>query len=165
CFHPLLDVRPDGGVRPPQRGLHDVTEPPQERVDKVVAPVRLRRASLLRFAVTVLLLAATLGYQGFQAFWAFEPDDTNHLETPLIAATARQLVDGPSTLYGPYSGSDPLVLIHAPLYYRLSGLLAWPIARLGHSPMVVAMIAGRSLAFVGLLVLSLAVWRIGSSPG
>src|SRR4051812_43943408 len=107
-------MRPDGGVRPTQCGLHDVTDAPKERVDKAVAPVGSRRRSPLRFAVTVLLLAATLGYQGFQAFWAFEPDDTNHLETPLIAATARQLVDGPSTLYGPFSGSDPLVLIHAP---------------------------------------------------
>ncbi len=39
-----------------------------------------------------------------------------------MLSVARQLVFGPSELYGPFGGSNPLVLIHAPLYYRAAAL-------------------------------------------
>jgi hypothetical protein len=122
-------------------------------------------ATSLRLFVTTFLLAATLAYQGYQAFLAFDLDDTNHLETPLLLATARQLTDGPSTLYGPFSGSDPLVLIHAPLYYRLSGLIAWPLTSIGRSPVLASMIAGRGLSFLGFLLIIGAAWRIARLDG
>ena len=46
-----------------------------------------------------------------------------------MLSVARQLVVGPGELYGPFGGRNPLVLIHAPLYYRVAALAAWPMAR------------------------------------
>ena len=37
------------------------------------------------------------------------------MESPLILSVARQLVNGPSELYGPFGGGNPLVLIRAAL--------------------------------------------------
>src|SRR5689334_7812259 len=63
-------------------------------------------------AVTTLLLAlAALVYLGYHLAIAFDPDDTNHLETPLAMAAANQLIEGPGALYGPFSARRPLVLI------------------------------------------------------
>ena len=112
-----------------------------------------------------LLILAVLVFQGYQAWIAFDRDDTNHLETPLLLATARQLLDGPSTLYGPFSGTHPLVLIHAPLYYRVVGLAAWPLARMGMEPVVATMIAGRLLSMLGLLGACIAAWKIARIDG
>ena len=118
-----------------------------------------------RLVLVVPILLAALAYQGYHAWIAFDSDDTNHLETPLAMAAARQLADGPSTLYGPFSGSDPLVLIHAPLYYRLVGLAAWPIAKTGVSPVASSLIAGRALSCVGLALTLLAAWTITRMGG
>lgn len=115
------------------------------------------------FALALLL--AALAYPGYQALIAFGADDTNHLETPLVLATARQLADGPGTLYGPFSGKDPLVLIHAPLYYRLAGLMAAPIARTGVGSVTASLAAGRALACVGFLATLLAAWWIARLDG
>ncbi|MDB5350413.1 MAG: hypothetical protein JWN86_1660 [Planctomycetota bacterium] len=120
----------------------------------------LRGAIIL--VVSASLLASAVVYLGYHAWIAFDADDTNHLETPLALAVARQLHDGPSTLYGPFSGTDPLVLIHAPLYYRLAGLGAWPIARMGASSIVAALIAGRTLSLIGMILILIAAGRIAT---
>ncbi len=116
-------------------------------------------------AITLVLASSVLVYQGYHLGIATELDDTNHLETPLALAVAQQLHDGSSTLYGPYSGAMPLVLIHPPLYYRLAGLLAWPIARLGVDPIASSLYAGRVLSFLGLLITLAAAYRIARLDG
>jgi hypothetical protein len=83
---------------------------------------------------------------------ALSKEDTEALESPLLLAAARQLVEGPWALYGPYSGGNPLVLIHAPLYYHLAALVAWPMVRLGLDPVPAVLAAGRSLSLLGLVV-------------
>ena len=67
-----------------------------------------------------------------------------------MLSVARQLVRGPWELYGPFGRQNPLVLIHAPLYYHLAAILAWPLSILGLDPISAARLAGRSLSFVGL---------------
>jgi hypothetical protein len=98
---------------------------------------------------------------------AFGIEDTEALESPLALAVARQLEQGPWGLYGPYGGKNPLVLIHAPLYYRLAALAAWLIARLAQSPLTAALVAGRllsSLGFVATLVAAFHLARLGGAP-
>lgn len=122
--------------------------------------------SSLPLAITALLAVAVLVYQGPHLRVALEPEDTNHLETPLARAVAGQLEAGPGGLYGPYSGSRPEVLIHAPLYYRLAGLLAWPLVRgLGWSTTAAALAGGRLLALLGLALTLLAAARLARLDG
>ena len=96
---------------------------------------------------------------------AFGTEDTEALESPLVLAVARQLVEGPWGLYGPYGGRNPLVLIHAPLYYRLAALAAWPMARLGLDPVPAALVAGRLLSSLGLVVTLVSRVSPGSAGG
>ena len=65
---------------------------------------------------------------------ALHQEDIEALESPLLLSVARQLESGPRGLYGPYGGRYPLVLIHAPLYYRLAALVGWPLYRRGSIP-------------------------------
>jgi hypothetical protein len=76
--------------------------------------------------------------------------DTERMESPLMLSIARQLLRGPRELYGPFGWSNPLVIIHASLYYRLAALFAWPIFKSGLDPVPAALAAGRSLSFLGL---------------
>src|SRR5690349_18737932 len=93
-------------------------------------PRRPARAAL----IWGTLALAALAQVGFNAWIGLGPDDSEHLETTRVMAAARQLTDGPSGLYGPYSGANPWVLIQAPLYYRLTGLAAWPLVVQGQDP-------------------------------
>ncbi len=128
-------------------------------------PTPARPAKIMIAVVSGALLAATSIYQGYHAYLAFDPNDINHLETPSVLVTAKQLADGPSSLYGPFSGDNPLVLIHAPLYYRLAALGAWPLARSGIDPVTAALISGRILSFLGLIGTCLAAARIARFEG
>jgi hypothetical protein len=95
------------------------------------------------------------------------PDDTEALESPLVAAAAGQLIDGPARLYGPYGGRNPRVLIHAPLYYRLTALLAWPLVHFRLDPVSACLVVGRFLSTLGFLVALVAVYhlaRLGAAP-
>jgi hypothetical protein len=95
------------------------------------------------------------------------PEDAESAESPLIMSVARQLVAGPSGLYGPFGGENPLVLIHAPLYYRLAALLAWPLFRAGWDPVMAALVAGRTLSAISLLAtlgLAARLARLGGIP-
>jgi 4-amino-4-deoxy-L-arabinose transferase-like glycosyltransferase len=91
--------------------------------------------------------------------------DAEALESPLIMSVARQLVKGPWELYGPFGGRNPLVLIHAPLYYHLSALVAWPMASAGLHPVAAALVAGRSLSMLGLAVTLTAAYRLARLDG
>jgi hypothetical protein len=119
----------------------------------------------LNAAVWCALLLAALLYQALNLFIAFDPDDTENLETTRVMAAARQLVQGPGGLYGPYSGANPWVLIQAPLYYRLTGLLAWPLAALGWDPIWACFAAGRALSMASFLAGLLVVYRVGTLDG
>jgi hypothetical protein len=106
------------------------------------------------------MLATGAGVLGFWVSMALMPEDTEALESPLVLAAARQLVEGPWGLYGPYGKQNPLVLIHAPLYYHLAALGAWPLARAGLDPVSAALVAGRSLSVLGLLATLAAAYRL-----
>ena len=82
-------------------------------------------------------------------FMALGRDDVEASESPLVLAVARQITDGPRELYGPFGGGNPLVLIHAPLYYRLAALFAWPIFRGSLDADRAALVAGRTISLVG----------------
>jgi hypothetical protein len=117
------------------------------------------------WGIILILGSAAAIYQGYHLTIALDADDTNHLETPLMLAVARQVSAGPGGLYGPFSGTSPLVLIHAPLYYRLAALAAWPLPRPGVDAITAAMIAGRSLSLLGMALLLLAVARLANFEG
>ncbi len=100
-------------------------------------------------AVSVLLAASACVFVGFRGTLALGAADADPYESPLMLSVARQLVHGPSGLYGPFGRLNPLVLIHAPLYYRVAGLLAWPLALGGLHPVEAARIAGRLISCPG----------------
>src|SRR5262249_53996972 len=88
-----------------------------------------RRRSWPSASITSILTASACVFMGFRLSLALGGEDLDKYESPLMLSVARQLVTGPWELYGPFGGRNPLVLIHAPLYYRAAGLLAWPMAR------------------------------------
>ena len=103
----------------------------------------------------------------FGAVLAVRPEDTEPLESPLLLSVARQLLRGPWELYGPFGRSNPYVLIHAPLYYHVAALLAWPLYRAGLDPVWAAMAVGRSLSFFGLgwtLAIAYRIARLDGMP-
>jgi hypothetical protein len=101
--------------------------------------------------VTAVLLTSAAGAVAALLVVAAGPEDVDPSESPLILSVARQLVAGPWSLYGPFGGRNPLVLIHAPLYYRLAALATWPMTRAGLSPTTSALASGRSLSFLAFL--------------
>ena len=111
--------------------------------------------------IGALLLASALVFLGFRFAQGISREDTEPYESPLMMSVARQLVAGPGELYGPYRGTNPLVLIHAPLYYRVAGLLAWPIWKAGLHPVEAARVAGRLVSSAGLLAILAAAYRLG----
>jgi hypothetical protein len=111
------------------------------------------------WVVAVLAIAATIA-AGLGAIAALSSEDAEALESPLLLSVARQLLGNPWQLYGPFGGQNPLVLIHAPLYYHLAALLAWPMAGAGLDPVKAAMVAGRSLSVLGWVLALWAAWRL-----
>ena len=110
--------------------------------------------------VTVVLSIAAAAATAFGIFLALGDRDTEVFESPLMLSVARQLVRGPWELYGPFGGQNPLVLIHAPLYYHLAALLAWPLKNAGLDPISAARLAGRSLSLVALFVTACSAFAI-----
>jgi hypothetical protein len=111
------------------------------------------------WVTTVLGLSAIL-FVGLRLMLVLGVEDTETFESPLILSVARQLVVGPWELYGPFGGSNPLVLIHAPLYYRAAALLAWPMTAAGLDVVTAARLAGRSLSVLSLLTTLAAAYRL-----
>jgi hypothetical protein len=120
-----------------------------------------RQAKLL----TRVLAASAALVVGLWLVMALSRRDTGPLESPLILPIARQLSDGPWCLYGPYDGRKPWVLIHAPLYYHLAGLLAWSLARARRDDVLAALAAGRSLSMLGLALTAAAAYQIARFEG
>jgi hypothetical protein len=115
--------------------------------------------------ITSILTASACVFLGFRLVLALGGEDVDKYESPLMLSVARQLVNGPWDLYGPFGGSNPLVLIHAPLYYRAAALLAWPMARAGLHPVEAARRAGRLISMAGLLATAMAAYRLGRLGG
>ena len=115
--------------------------------------------------ITAVLIASALTFLGVHLALAIGRDDVDKYESPLMLSVARQLLVGPWELYGPFSGSNPLVLIHAPLYYRAAALLAWPIARAGLHPVDASRLAGRLISMAALVATSIAAYRLSRLGG
>lgn len=114
------------------------------------------------FAALLLTLALGLGaaaHVGFLAWIGLDADDTENLESTLVLLASRQLTDGFGGLYGPYDGENPGVLIQAPLYYRLTGVLAAPLFRLGLDPVDACRVTGRLISMASLVGL---LWLVGA---
>lgn len=132
-----------------------------EAAEVVDGPVA-RWMSIGLSAALVLSAAVTVGYWSPRVF---ARADNEAMESPLMLSVARQLVYSPRELYGPFGRTNPLVLIHAPLYYRASALVAWPMARMGLDPVDAARFAGRFLSFAGLLATVFAAARLARLGG
>jgi hypothetical protein len=115
--------------------------------------------------VTGLLAASAALATGYGLALAGSQEDTEALESPLLLAVARLLKTGPGGLYGPFGGENHLVLIHAPLYYLLAALAAWPLHRLGLDPVHAALVAGRALSGLALAATLLAAYWIARLDG
>ena len=96
---------------------------------------------------------------------ALHEENIEALESPLLLSVARQLEAGPRGLYGPYGGDNPLVLIHAPLYYRLAAIVALPVSRMGFDPVTAALVAGRLLSTLGFMATLAAAYRVARLGG
>ncbi len=123
------------------------------------------KASLAARAVTASLVAAAVISFVFWFALVLSGDDVGLMESPLLLSVARQLRFGPGELYGPFGGRNPLVLIHAPFYYRLAALAAWPMATAGFDAITAARIAGRLLSISSLIATAAAAYRLARLDG
>jgi hypothetical protein len=128
-------------------------------------PARWRSSAWVERWLTVVLGLAAAVAVGFGILLLLSREDSEPLESPLLLAVARQLHAGAWELYGPYNSANLLVLIHAPFYYHLAALLAWPLARLGVESITAALIAGRSLSFLGFLAALAIAYRLARLDG
>ncbi len=127
--------------------------------------VNARAAAWASVWVSAVLSAAFAVATGFGVWLALSREDTEVSESSLILSVARQLVRGPWGLYGPFGRENLQVLIHAPLYYRLAALLAWPLTSAGLDVVSAARLAGRSLSLLGLGVTAWSAYRIARLDG
>jgi hypothetical protein len=134
-------------------------------MSRAAALCRRVRARTSRW-VTLCLVAGAGSFIAWVAM-ACSREDIEAVESPLALVVARQLGSNSGGLYGPYGARNPLVLIHAPLYYRLASLAAWPLWRAGFDPVSASLAAGRLLSAIGFLVTIAAVFalaRLGGLP-
>ncbi len=134
-----------------------IDEPTHDRL-------RANRRGISAWLTVVLALSALVAV-GYRLSIAVGAEDADKFESVLVLPVARQLVEGPSGLYGPFGRNNPLVLIHAPFYYRLAALAAWPLAKSGVDPIEASLVAGRGLAFLGFLVLLAAAAKLARIDG
>ncbi len=116
---------------------------------------------LLWFALGACALAGL----AFNIWIGLDLDDSGNLETTLAYAAAGQFDRGPGSLYGPFSRSNPFVLIQAPVYFRLTGLLAAPMVTVGARPIDAVFLAGRAISFVSFLGCLLIAAKLASRDG
>jgi hypothetical protein len=129
-------------------------------------PPRPNRRAITRLSVWVTIaLIAGASALGASLTLALKAEDIEAIESPLLLAVARQLDNGPCSLYGPYDGHHPLVLIHAPLYYRLAALAALPLRHAGLTSITAALVGGRSLSSLGFLITLVAAYRLARLRG
>ena len=124
-----------------------------------------RHTGAIRSLICGVLGVSAVLYLGFQISIALGTDDVGRFETTLAMSIAGQLTNGPRVLYGPYTAANHLVLIHAPLYYRLAALLAWPLLYWGLSLLTAAFIAGRSISLAATILCLVTVYRLSRLDG
>jgi hypothetical protein len=143
--------------------------PPQPPIPSPQPPlkaeVRTHLQSLAHAGLWCALVAVALAHALYILIPFLTPDDSDNLETPLAMAAAGQLTAGPETLYGPFSRRNPRVLIHAPLYYRLTGLLAWPLVSPTMDAISACMIAGRTISVISFLACLAVTYRLARFAG
>ena len=122
------------------------------------------RAWVSAWITAMLSVAAAVGI-GFGVWLALGEGDTEPLESPLMLSVARQLDHGPWGLYGPFGSQNPLVLIHAPLYYHLAAIVARPLSSAGLDSITAARLTGRGISFLGLLLTAWGAYRIARFDG
>lgn len=122
------------------------------------------RAWVTGWITVTLSIAASIAIS-LGVWLALSASDTEPLESPLLLSVARQLDCGPWGLYGPFGRQNPLVLIHAPLYYHVAAILARPLRNAGLDAITAARLAGRALSFVGLLLTAWSAFRIARLDG
>lgn len=116
--------------------------------------------------IAILLSAAAAVHLGYQwCIVGLDPHDAGQYETVLAAATAGQLRHGFGAIYGPYTGENPSVLMHAPSYYRLVALGALLPARYGFDPLDASLGAGRVITWLATVVLLAMTWRLSGIGG
>jgi hypothetical protein len=118
--------------------------------------VELTQPHHLRFISAVLivtsLVAAAVIYSGSWLAFGLDADDIGRLETPFVLSVVKQVEEGPGVLYGPYEGENHLVLIHAPLYYRLAALLGGFVSRWGVETVTASLVAGRLISLFAMIL-------------
>ena len=120
---------------------------------------------LLTAMVTGILALSAILYLAFLIRLALGSDDAGRFETTLAMSVSSQFDHGPGHLYGPYTATNHLVLIHAPLYYRLAALLAWPLIGLNVPALTASFVAGRLISIVATLWCLLSAYRLGCLGG
>ena len=128
-------------------------------------PARQQRSAVGPTVWITIVLALGAGAVIPWIAMALHQEDIEALESPLLLSVARQIKFGPRGLYGPYGGTCPLVLIHAPLYYRLAALVGWPLYRAGFDPVTAALVAGRLLSTLGFIATLAAAYRLARLGG
>ena len=101
-----------------------------------------------------LLAFSAIAYFGYALGLGLAPADAGPFETVLARAVAGHFdpAIGPGRFYGPFSGANPSVLMHAPLYYRAVALASWPFVAIGADPLSTVLYVGRVLALLGALL-------------
>ncbi len=115
--------------------------------------------------VTLSLSLAAILTLAFHLVIGLDPDDSENLESSLALVASRQLTDGFGSLYGPFSGDNPRVLIQAPLYYRLTALTAIPLVRAGVDPVWACFLTGRLISSLSFFLLLIVAFRLASVDG
>jgi hypothetical protein len=139
----------------------------QTRINRTLVSVNSDHnvRSILLVVIYGVIVAAALIYSSFLIWRGLDPDDVGRLETPFAFSVATQVSDGPRSLYGPFDGRHHLVLVHAPLYYRVAALLAAIITRFGIDPVTAAFGAGRLISLLGTILCMTATAKICQIDG
>lgn len=128
----------------------------------------MQEVSRAPLTAAVLAVAAAAAIQvGYHAAIGLGADDVGPFETVLARAVAGHFEAGvgPGRFYGPFDGAYPSVLMHAPLYYRLAALVAWPFVALGGEPLACSLFAGRALSALGTTLLLWLTFRLARLDG
>ncbi len=114
---------PTGSERTESASLIRLEMDRRSRAQEESAFVSRSAAPYVRGLIYGSLIVAAVVYAGSMIMLGLDPDDVGRLETPFALSVAMQLERGPAVLYGPFDDGNHLVMIHAPLYYRLAALL------------------------------------------
>ncbi len=135
----------------------------RSRSQRSFPPLHLRR--ILAALIVGSLAAAALVCVNSSLMLGMSPEDIGRLETPFALSIAMQLDQGPEVLYGPYERGNRLVLIHAPLYYRLAGLGAAFLHRFGVEPVTASFVVGRLLSLDAMILVLAASAALSRGDG